>query len=67
MGILLLLAFLALIPFIMMLVGLIMAFSSDAETSKKGSRYLLYGFLILLVEVLIGFAICSNMNFGGFH
>jgi cell division protein FtsW (lipid II flippase) len=67
MGILFLLAIVVLIIIIMMLVGLVMIFSSDKDTSKKGGKYLLYGFLILLTMVLIGYAICSNLNFGGMH
>lgn len=63
MGILYLFAFLVLIPITSMLVGLIMAFDADPTKSKKGKKYLLVGFLILLVEILIGFAVCSNMRF----
>lgn len=63
MAILVLLFILGLIPIIMMLVGAIMAFDPDPIKSKKGKKYLLSGFLFLLIEVLIGFAVCSNMRF----
>lgn len=68
MGIVGLLVLLVLLPLVFIVVGIVMIFLNDPAKRKKGKLFLLGGVLALLVEVLIGYSICSNMHFGGgFH
>lgn len=68
MGIVGLLVLLILLPLVFIVVGIVMVFFNDQAKRKKGKLFLLGGVLALLVEVLIGYSICSNMHFsGGFH
>ena len=54
-------------PFILMIVGVVQLTRSDLIKKKKGEKLLLIGIGLLGVELLIGYSICSNMNFGGMH
>lgn len=54
-------------PAVMAIAGFVLLFHADAAKQKKGRNLLLGGILLFLVEVLIGYSICSNMNFGGLH
>lgn len=50
-------------PFGLMIVGMVMRFSQKEVTKEKGKKLLLWGAIVLAAEVLIGFAVCSSMNF----
>ncbi|WP_118976050.1 hypothetical protein [Taibaiella koreensis] len=52
-------------PFVLLLTGFILALIP--ESRKRGKIMLLTGGIWLVVELLIGFSICSNMHFGGGH
>lgn len=54
-------------PVVMAIVGIAFLFSSDIKRKRKGRNLLLGGILLLLIEILIGYTVCSNMNFGGMH
>lgn len=54
-------------PFILMIIGIIQLTRSDLVKKKNGKKLLLAGIGLLGVELLIGYSICSNMNFGGMH
>ena len=54
-------------PFILMIVGVVQLTRSDLIKKKNGKKLLLIGIGLLGVELLIGYSICSNMNFGGMH
>jgi multisubunit Na+/H+ antiporter MnhC subunit len=54
-------------PFILMIIGVIQLTRSDLVKKKNGKKLLLAGIGLLGVELLIGYSICSNMNFGGMH
>lgn len=54
-------------PVVMAIVGIAFLFSSDIKRKRKGRNLLLGGILLLLIEILIGYTACSNMNFGGMH
>ncbi len=58
MGILILLVC---IPFVMMLIGIVQLFWSDAAIRKTGKKLLLIGIALVGVELLIGYSICSNI------
>jgi hypothetical protein len=62
-----LLLFVIATPAILAIAGFVLLFNSDAAKQKRGRNLLLGGILLFLVEVLIGYSICSNMNFGGLH
>ena len=53
--------------FILMIIGVIQLTRSDLVKKKNGKKLLLAGIGLLGVELLIGYSICSNMNFGGMH
>lgn len=54
--------------FILMIVGVVQLTRSDLIKKKNGKKLLLIGIGLLGVELLIGYSICSNMNFaGGMH
>ena len=54
-------------PFILMIIGVIQLTRSDLVKKKNGKKLLLACIGLLGVELLIGYSICSNMNFGGMH
>ena len=54
-------------PFILIIIGVIQLTRSDLVKKKNGKKLLLAGIGLLGVELLIGYSICSNMNFGGMH
>lgn len=57
------LLFLLLVPAVLIIIGIVFLFLSKPGYKKKGTFLILGGFLIILVEILIGYSICSNMNF----
>jgi hypothetical protein len=68
MGIVGILVLLILLPLVFIIVGIVMVFFNDPAKRKRGRLFLLGGVLALLVEVLIGYSICSNLHIGGgFH
>jgi len=50
-------------PLLLLLVGTVFLFNSDEVKRKRGKYLLLTGFLAILVEILIGYSICSNLKF----
>ena len=63
-----LLILLKIAPLVFIVASIVLIFFTDEKKKKKGRLFLMGGFLALLVEVLIGYSICSNMHFGGgFH
>jgi hypothetical protein len=52
-----------LIPIGVMIAGIVLLFNSNEATRKRGRNFLLWGIILILVEVLIGYSICSNLNF----
>lgn len=65
MDIIILLGFIVLIPFVLMIIGIVKLFSIDVLKRKKGVRFLLGGILLFFTMILIGYSICSNINIGG--
>lgn len=55
------------LPFILMIAGIVQLIRKDALKKKSGKKLLLIGIGLLGVEILIGWSVCSNMNFGGMH
>jgi len=53
-------------PLIIMAVGFAQLLSSKPEKKKQGKKLMLIGAIAFAVEILIGFAICSNMSMN-FH
>lgn len=49
-------------PLILILAGLIMRASAVAETRNRGAKMAMYGVILFAVEVLIGYAVCSNLG-----
>jgi len=49
-------------PIILMIVGLVLSLNSQKETRKTGKRLLIGGAIFMAVEILIGFAVCSNIG-----
>lgn len=60
---LLLLALGVLIPVILMITGIVFLFNRDIDVKKKGRNFLLSGILLILIEILLGYSICSGLNF----
>ena len=58
-----LLLFAVLTPFVLMLTGIALLFNSNESKRKKGRNLLLGGIILILIEVLIGYSVCSGMNF----
>lgn len=52
-----------LLPFVLIIIGIVQVAGKDAPRTKKGKQVLLTGVIILGLEILIGYSICSNMNF----
>lgn len=52
------------LPFILMIAGIVQVVRKDAQKKSTGKK-LLAGIGLLGIELLIGYSICSNMNFGG--
>jgi hypothetical protein len=63
MGFIWLLILLMLSPLILMLVGFILLLNKENDTRKRGRNLLLVGIVLLLAEILIGYSVCSNLNF----
>ena len=51
------------IPLTLTIAGIVFLFNKDEQIRKKGKNLLLSGVLIFLIEILIGYSICSSMNF----
>jgi len=51
------------VPIVFIIIGIVFLFGRDETTKKKGRNFLLSGILIILIEVLVGYSICSNLNF----
>jgi uncharacterized membrane protein YwzB len=51
------------IPVIFMIIGIVNLFSSDSDIKKKGRNFLLSGILLILIEILIGYSVCSGLRF----
>ena len=60
--ILILLILLLLLPFILALIGLAQRLSKNELKRKSGRKLLLIALILFGVEVLIGFAVCSNLG-----
>jgi len=56
-----------LLPFILMLVGIIQLCMSDPGKKRTGRNLLLGGIALLGIVILIGYSVCSNINIGGGH
>ncbi len=63
MGFLGLLLLLVLSPVVLAIAGIVFLFRPDEIKRKKGKHLLLAGVLLFLVEILIGYSICTGMNF----
>lgn len=62
MGFLLLLLILLFVPVVLGILGIVYLCNSDPALRSKGKYLLLSGVILFLLEVLIGFSICSNIN-----
>jgi hypothetical protein len=51
------------VPGILVILGIVFICNSNPALKKKGKYLLLGGVLMILLEILIGFSICSGMNF----
>jgi len=51
------------IPMILMIIGIVNLFNSDSDVKKKGRNFLLSGILLILIEILIGYSVCSGLRF----
>ncbi len=50
------------IPVVLMIIGVVNLFSPGSDVKKKGRNFLLSGVLIILIEFLIGYSICSGFR-----
>ena len=66
-GLMIILFLVVAIPLIFVIMGIVKLCSNDVQKRKAGLKFLLGGIGLFGVFVLIGFSICSNMNFGGGH
>lgn len=51
------------IPVILMIIGIVNLFNPDIDIKKKGRNFLLSGILLILIEILIGYSVCSGLRF----
>lgn len=51
------------IPVIFMVVGIVYLCNKDRNVKKKGRNFLLSGILLILIEILIGYSVCSGLRF----
>lgn len=51
------------IPVIFMVVGIVYLCKKDRNVKKKGRNFLLSGILLILIEILIGYSVCSGLRF----
>ena len=51
------------IPVIFMVVGIVYLCNKDSDVKKKGRNFLLSGILLILIEILIGYSVCSGLRF----
>ncbi|HPH92407.1 MAG TPA: hypothetical protein PLZ68_16415 [Ferruginibacter sp.] len=51
------------IPVILMIIGIVNLFNRDSDIKKKGRNFLLSGILLILIEILIGYSVCSGLRF----
>ena len=50
-------------PVILMIIGIVNLFNPDIDVKKKGRNFLLSGILLILIEILIGYSVCSGLRF----
>lgn len=50
------------VPVVFMIMGIVFLFNNDSEVKKKGRNFLLSGILIILIEILIGYSVCSGLR-----
>lgn len=62
MGFLGLLLLILLVPIVFIIMGIVFLLNRDEAAKKKGKNFLLAGILVALIEILIGYSICSNLN-----
>jgi hypothetical protein len=63
MGFLGLLIIIMLSPLLLVLAGIVFLFKKDEAGKRKGKIMLLIGIALILLEILIGNTVCSDMNF----
>ncbi|MBL0357485.1 MAG: hypothetical protein IPP72_11640 [Chitinophagaceae bacterium] len=63
MSFIILLFILMIAPLVLAIIGIVFLCNSEPAIKKKGKYLLLSGVLLFLVEILIGYSVCSNMNF----
>ena len=63
MGLLGLLMLFVLVPIAFIIMGIVFLCNRDEAVKKKGRNFLLSGILIILIAILIGYSLCSNLNF----
>ena len=57
-----LLALAIIIPVTLMTMGIVFLLNADGEVKKKGRNFLLSGILLILIEILIGYSVCSGVS-----
>jgi hypothetical protein len=62
-ALLLFLGLLILVPVVLMIIGIVFLCNNDSRVKKKGRNFLLSGILVVLLEILIGYSVCSGLNF----
>ncbi len=51
-----------LLPVIFIVVGIVYLCNKDSDVKKKGRNFLLSGILLILIEILIGYSVCSGLR-----
>ncbi|MES2847755.1 MAG: hypothetical protein V4685_01760 [Bacteroidota bacterium] len=59
---LILLALFIITPVVLMIIGIVFLSRSDSQVKRKGRNFLLAGLLLILIEILIGYSVCSNLS-----
>jgi hypothetical protein len=57
-----LLALAIIIPVTLMIMGIVFLLNADGDVKKKGRNFLLSGILLILIEILIGYSVCSGIG-----
>lgn len=57
-----LLALAVIIPATLMIMGIVFLLNTDGDVKKKGRNFLLSGILLILIEILIGYSVCSGIG-----
>jgi hypothetical protein len=63
MGLVWLILIVALSPLALIIAAVVLLLTGDAAKKSRGKKLLLAGILGLLIEILIGFSVCSNLHF----